>query len=153
MTSSKCKNICTNMLPSCQYQQRTRHPKLKKFCIASYKTIPIFRGFEQLPYSSICWRVMVFNKKYLVLVFVGFEVLPNFCFLSHNFSSTYARKPIKCSKVSDGSVNLYISLLGLTLKYKQFFRHSYFYFIFKWWVRLSLCPRQLLPYLMTASQP
>ena len=36
--------------------------------------------------------------------FVWVEVLTTFCFLWHNFSSRYARKPIKGSKDSDDSL-------------------------------------------------
>jgi len=36
--------------------------------------------------------------------FVGVEILTTFCFLWHNFSSRYARKPIKGSKDSDDSL-------------------------------------------------
>jgi len=35
---------------------------------------------------------------------VGVEILTNFCFLGHNFGSTYARKPIKGFKDSDDSL-------------------------------------------------
>jgi len=38
---------------------KTRKPKLKTFFISSYKTLRIFRGFEQLS-SSIGWRVVAF---------------------------------------------------------------------------------------------
>jgi len=38
------------------------------------------------------------------LEFVGVEIFTNFCFLWHGFGSRYARKPIKASKDSDGSL-------------------------------------------------
>jgi len=62
VTSSKCKQICINILPLCEHQQKTRHPKLNKILfISNYKTLPIFRGFEQLS-SSISWRVMALSQ-------------------------------------------------------------------------------------------
>jgi len=60
----------------------------------------MFRGFEQLsrlasyghgkntPWVSICADI----------------IFTNFCFLSHNFGTRYASKPIKGSKDSDGSL-------------------------------------------------
>jgi len=38
------------------------------------------------------------------LAFVGLEFVPNFCLLSHNSGSRYARKPIKGSKDLDDSL-------------------------------------------------
>jgi len=38
------------------------------------------------------------------LAFAGVEIFTNFCFLGHSFGSRYARKPIKGSEGSDGSL-------------------------------------------------
>jgi len=65
----------------------------KLLWILNYKTFQIFRGFEQLS-SLIVWRVMAFSlndQGYLLwdLIFIS-----NFWFVSHNFGSRKARKPI-----------------------------------------------------------
>ena len=38
------------------------------------------------------------------LAFVAVEIFKIFCFLAHNFGSTYARKPLKSSKDADHSL-------------------------------------------------
>ena len=107
MTSSKCKQICINILSLCKYQQKSRDLKLKNlFCSLIYMSSRVFRGLEQL--SSLFWRrVMAIYTLGVIhprLEFAQVEILTTFCFLWHNFGSRYARKPIKGSKDSDDSL-------------------------------------------------
>ena len=102
LTSSKCKQMSKNpvvMITS----TKSRHPTLKNsFSILNYKTLPIYRGLEQLS-SSSCWCVMAIyhmGVKHPRLVFVGVEIFTNFWFLINNFGSKYAKKSIKGSKDS-----------------------------------------------------
>ena len=80
--------------------QKPPTQNLKYFLILNYKTFRVCRGFEQL-FSSICSWVMAGQnlswecKSYLSCSFL---FLPKIGFLSHNFGSRYARKPIKGSK-------------------------------------------------------
>ena len=53
-SSSKCKQICINILSLFKHQQKTRDLKLKFFCSLNYKSSRVFRGFEQL--SSSFWQ-------------------------------------------------------------------------------------------------
>jgi len=71
------------------------------------QTTRLFPGFEQLS-SSICRRVMASyghgcNAPRVSVC--GSEVFTQFWFLSHNFGSRYARKPIKGSKDSDENLD------------------------------------------------
>jgi len=88
-SSSKCKQICINILSLCKHQQKTRDLKLNIFCPLSYKSSRVFRGLEQL--SSLFWRrVMAIYKLGVIhprLEFVGVEILTTFWFLWHNFDS------------------------------------------------------------------
>ena len=75
-------------------QTKTWHPKLKQFSYCKLQHFPIFRGFEYLS-SSTCCRVVAGQS----LAWEGqsyfFLFLSKIGFLSHNFGSNYARKPIK----------------------------------------------------------
>ena len=76
------------------------------FCSFNYKSSRVFRGLEQL-YSLFWRRVMAISKLGVIQLrfpFVWVEVLTTFCFLWHNFSSRYARKPIKGSRDSDDNL-------------------------------------------------
>jgi len=82
------------------------NPKLTILLNSKHKTLRVFRGFEQLS-SSICCRVMtgkslVWNGH--VAFCATFLFLSKIGFLSQNFGSRYAGKPIKCSKDADFSL-------------------------------------------------
>ena len=106
ITSSKCKQICINILSLCKHQRKTPDLKLKTFFSLNYKTSRVFRWLEQLS-SIFWWRVMaiynmsVFHPR---LAFVGVEILTTFWCLCHYFGPRYARKSVKCSKDSDDSL-------------------------------------------------
>ena len=105
-SSSKCKQICINILSLCKHQQKTRHFKLKFFWRLNYKSSRKFRGLEHL--SSLIWlRVMAIFKLGVIqprFPFVGVEILTTFWFLWHSFGSRNATKPIKGSKDSDDTL-------------------------------------------------
>jgi len=106
MTSSKCKQICINILPLCKNKRKTT-PQAKFCFILNYKTFPTFRGLAQLSGSSCC-RVMamyIMRVIYPRSAFLGAEFFTNFCFLIHSFGSRYAKKPMKSSKGSDDSLD------------------------------------------------
>ena len=103
MTSSKCKQICINILSLCKHQQKNRDLKLKFFCCLNCKSSRVFRGLEQL--SSLFWRRFMAIYKMGVIQprfpFLGVERMTTFWFLWHNFASRFAGKPRKASKDSD----------------------------------------------------